>query len=357
MMEQKDQRMSSAQLRSPMVEAEDDLDGIFAEYYKQGWTDGLPIIPPTEARVLRMIEASGRSADEVVGVFPPRQAQGTVEQIAVNAVMAGCLPEYFPVVLAIAEAMTDSAFDLFSLNTTTNAVAILTVVNGPIRQRIDINCSYGLFGPGWRANATIGRAVRLVQLNIAGALPGPVSKSTHGQPGRYSMCFGEFEEKNPWEPLHVEQGLTREESAVSLFTAQGTVPITESRTRTAKALIHFIAHCMDIVGTNNMLPLHPGDSLLVLCPDHAAVIARDGYSKKALQEALFEKTSRIPISRWPEEKHEQLLKDRKTTGQFVPLHDSPANFRVIVAGGLGGIHSTWVPTYGHSVAITRKIKA
>lgn len=121
-----------------------------------------PLVPPTESRVARMIAASGRAPDEVVGLFPPRQAQGTVEQMAVNAVMAGCLPEYFPIVLAIGEAMTDPEFDLFSLNTTTDAATILTVINGPIRQQLEINCGYGLLGPGWRSNATMGRAVRLI---------------------------------------------------------------------------------------------------------------------------------------------------------------------------------------------------
>ncbi|MBI4307905.1 MAG: hypothetical protein HY684_03785 [Chloroflexi bacterium] len=348
--------MPSIKLRSPVLESEDDLEAIYDEYYRKGWTDGLPIVPPTEERVARMIEASGRAPEEEVGIFSPRQARGTVEQIAVNAVMAGCRPEYFPVVLAIAEGLADPAFDLFSVNTTTNAVAVLTVINGPVRQQLEINCSYGLLGPGWRANATVGRTVRLIQLNIAGSIPGPVSKSTHGQPGRYTLCFGEFEERNPWEPLHVEHGFEREESTVTLFAAQGTVPITETRLKSGKALIHFIAHCQDIVGTNNMLPGHPGDSVLILCPDHAMVIHRDGYSKKAVKEALFELTRRIPVSRWPEERHGELIKEQKAKGGVVSLHEGPDNFQIVVAGGLGGFHSTWVPTYAHSRALTKKIR-
>lgn len=348
--------MSAIEFHAPFLQTADDFDAIYDEYYRRGWTDGLPIVPPTEERVARMIATSGRAADEEIGVFAPRQARGTVEQMAINAVMAGCRPEYFPVVLAIAEGLADPRFDLFSVNTTTNAVAVLTVINGPVRQQLDINCGYGLFGPGWRANATIGRTVRLVQLNIAGSVPGPVSKSTHGQPGRYIMCFGEFEEKSPWEPLHVEHGFGRKDSTVTLFAAQGTVPITETILKSGKALIHFIAHCQDIVGTNNMLPEHPGDSLLVLCPDHAMIINRDGFSKQALKQALFDLTCRVPLSRWPEEKYDELTKGHKIRDGAVPLHESPENFQVVVAGGLGGFHSTWVPTYAHSSAIVKKIR-
>ncbi|MBI2907698.1 MAG: hypothetical protein HYX92_08600 [Chloroflexi bacterium] len=349
-----------AKLSSQVVEIKDDsIDAVFDEYYKQGWTDGLPIIPATAERVERMIAGAGRPADEVLGEVPPKRAPATVEKLAVNAVMAGCLPEYFPVVLATVEAILEPKFDLYGVNTTTSPVCVVTVVNGPIREQLDINSSYGLFGPGRRANATIGRAVRLIQLNLGGAEPGPVSKSTQGQPGRYTFCFGEFEEKNPWKPLHVEHGFKKEDSTVTVFGGTCTVSFIDVDSKTALGTLTTAAHSMDILGTNNMtLYSYAGESLLVLCPDHAMVIARDGMSKADVQKYLVENVKR-PVSDWPAEKQGKIGTagwPTKVINGYTQAHIRPEQFEIVVGGGLGGYHSCWIPTFGHTYAITKKIR-
>ncbi|HET7340442.1 MAG TPA: TlpA family protein disulfide reductase, partial [Methylomirabilota bacterium] len=174
------------------------------ELYARGVTDGLPVVPPTRERVSRALQACGRAADELIAEVPPNYGRATVEKIAINAVMAGCRPEYLPVVIAAVEAACDERFDLHGVSATTNSTAQLIVVNGPVRGRLDVNCGANLFGPGWRANATIGRALRLVCVNLGGARPGVVSMSTFAHPGRYTYCIGEWEEQSPWESLAVE---------------------------------------------------------------------------------------------------------------------------------------------------------
>jgi hypothetical protein len=184
-----------------------DLDATAIEsLYARGVTDGLPVVPPTRALVERAVAATERAADDLVAVVPPNYGRATIEKIAINAVMAGCRSEYLPVVVAAVEAVCDDAFDLHGVSATTNAPAPLVIVNGPIRERLEINSGAGVFGPGSRANATIGRALRLVCLNLGGARPGAVSMSTLAHPGRYTYCIGEHEEASPWESLAVEHG-------------------------------------------------------------------------------------------------------------------------------------------------------
>ena len=169
--------------------------------YDQGWTDGLPIIPATPEAVQRFVTAAGRAADEVLGIIPPRKGRATVEVMAVNAVMAGCRPEYMPVIIAALEGLTDRGFPLEFMQVTTNPMTPFLLINGPIRQQLDINSGTGCLGPGWRANATIGRAIRLILQNVGGALPGVYSKSSFASPLRYSYICGENEEENPWTPI------------------------------------------------------------------------------------------------------------------------------------------------------------
>ncbi|PYO29982.1 MAG: thiol-disulfide oxidoreductase, partial [Candidatus Rokuibacteriota bacterium] len=184
------------------------------DWFERGVTDGLPVVPPTRERVERMLSVMSRPRDMLVAEVPPNYGRATVEKLAVNAVMAGCHREYFPVVLAVVEAACDPAFNLHGQSGTTNAASPLIIVNGPARRRLHINCGAGVFGPGSRANATIGRALRLVMINLGGTRAGEISMSTFGHPGRYTYCIGEHEEVSPWEPLHVERGHRREESTV-----------------------------------------------------------------------------------------------------------------------------------------------
>jgi hypothetical protein len=215
--------------------------------FERGVTDGLPAVPPTRERVERALAAAGRPADELVALVPPNYGRATVEKIAVNAVMAGCRPDYLPVVLAAVEAICDDAFDLHGVSATTNAPAPLLVINGPVRKALDVNCGAGVFGPGWRANATIGRAVRLVCVNIGGATPGVVSMSTLAHPGRYTYCIGEWEEQNPWEPLHVEHGFAPADSTVAALAADAPLGVYDHRSRTAADLLGTIAGSMAVI--------------------------------------------------------------------------------------------------------------
>ena len=185
---------------------EDSAEAVFEDYYQRGWTDGLPVIPPTRDRVAAMLATARRGPAEIVAVLPPKKGHATVEKLAVNAVMAGCHPSYFPVVIAAVEALADPKFEIGAMNVTTSCTSPMLIINGPVRQQLDINDGWGLLGPGWRANATIGRAISLIMLNIAGRIPGQVSKAVIGFPGRYGMCIGEREEASAWEPLHVERG-------------------------------------------------------------------------------------------------------------------------------------------------------
>src|SRR5213596_3221254 len=203
-----------------MSPVDPDLDADAIEsLYARGVTDGLPVVPPTRRLVELAVAASGREAGELVALVPPNYGRATVEKIAINSVMAGCRPEYLPVVIAAVDAVCDEAFDLHGVSATTNAPAPLVIVGGPIRTALDINCGAGVFGPGWRANATIGRALRLVCVNVGGARPGVVSMSTFAHPGRYTYCIGEREEASPWESLSVEHGFAPSDSTVAVLAA------------------------------------------------------------------------------------------------------------------------------------------
>jgi len=197
-------------------DASDPIEELFA----RGVTDGLPVVPPTAERVGATVAASGRGGDELIGLVAPANGRATVERVAVNAVMAGCRPEYIPVVIAAVSAICDPEFSLVGVSGTTDAVTPLVIVNGPIRRALDVNCAASVFGAGFRANATIGRAVRLVWVNVGGARPGVISMSTFGQPGRYSYCIGEHEEASPWEPLSVEHGFAAADSTVAVLAAE-----------------------------------------------------------------------------------------------------------------------------------------
>ena len=192
-------------MNSASLDVDDSPESVLQLMLEQGWSDGLPMVPPTADRVRRMVEFVRRDPGELIGYINPDGGAATVEKIAVNGVMAGCLPEYMPVLVAAVEAITDPAFNIHGLQTTTNPVAPLLVVNGPIRQQIGINCGRGCLGPGWRANATIGRAVRLLLLNVGGAKPWTTDMAVHGMPGKYAFCIGQNEEESDWEPLHVER--------------------------------------------------------------------------------------------------------------------------------------------------------
>ncbi len=250
-----------------MSPVDPDLGHAIESLYARGVTDGLPVVPPTRALVERAVAASGREAGELVALVPPNYGRATVEKIAINAVMAGCRPEYLPVVIAAVEAVCDEAFDLHGVSATTNAPSPLVIVNGPIRGPLEINSGAGVFGSGWRANATIGRAVRLVCVNLGGARPGVVSMSTLAHPGRYTYCIGEHEEASPWESLAVEHGFAPEQSTVALLAADAPLGVYAQRSRTPEDLLPTLAASMAVISHHKMT--HWGDTLVVLSPGNS----------------------------------------------------------------------------------------
>ncbi len=342
--------------RVETIWVEDSLDRINDLAYENGWTDGLPIVPPTPERVEAMVAASGRPPHEVVAVLPPRMAEATVERLAANAVMAGCRPAHFPVVLAAVAAVADPRFELFGVNTTTNPVVPMLVVNGPIRHTLDFNFSYGVFGPGRRANATVGRALSLIMLNVAGRVPGEVCKSTQKQPGAYTMCIAEHEELSPWEPLHVERGFDRATSTVTAIPPTGTINVVDNDSSRAEDLLTTIAGSMLVAGSNNIYHAWGlGEMALVLSPEHARLIAAD-FSKQEVKAWLHEHAA-IALSVFPPHKR-VVLRDRGIVQEdSVKVLARPDQLLVVVAGAPSGIHSQFIPTYGQAWAVTRPIQA
>jgi len=276
-------RFGGSVLRSRRVELaalEDEFEALF----ERGWTDGLPVVPPTEARVLRMLEGTTRAPDEVVAVVPPDLVECTVEKVAVNAVMAGCRPEYLPVVLAALDAACTDEFNMHGLLATTWFSGPMVVVNGPVRHRLGMNSGHNALGQGNRANLTIGRALQLVVRNVGGGRPGEVDRATLGHPGKLSFCWAEDEEGSPFEPLSVARGLPPGADAVTLFAAEGVRGVVDQLSRDADSLARSFAACLRTTA-------HPKlvigfDAMLVVSPEHARVFAEAGWDRRRLLDEL-----------------------------------------------------------------------
>src|SRR5688572_14221939 len=255
-------------------------------FFERGWTDGLPVVPPTPARVLRMLEGTSRPADEVVAVVGPDFADCTVEKAAVNAVLAGCRPEYFPVVLAAVEAACTDEFNMHGLLCTTWFTGPVVIVNGPIATEIGMNSGVNALGQGNRANATIGRALQLIVRNVGGGRPGEIDRATLGGPGKFTFCFAEDEANSPWEPLSVERGIPEGTSAVTLFAGSGPYGFADQKSREPESLSRSMAWALEGV-------FHPklalfSDAVLVVSPEHARVFREAGWSKAQLRARLLE---------------------------------------------------------------------
>jgi hypothetical protein len=327
----------------------DELGDAFETLYARGVTDGLPVVPPTRPRVQAAIDASGRAGGELIALVPPNFGRATVEKIAVNAVMAGCRPEYLPVVIAGVEAICDDAFDLHGVSATTNFPSPLFIINGPIRKALEVNCAAGVFGPGWRANATIGRALRLIAVNLGGAVPGVVSMSTLAHPGRYTYCIGENEEENPWEPLHVEHGFAADDNTVTAFAGEAPHGVYDHMSRTAPDLLITISKSLAVVSHHKST--HHGDTVVVLSPEHARTVADDGWSKREMREFLWSRLRKpvkelIPgvdggeglpahvLAKFPHPETEERL---------IAKFREPGNLKFVVAGGTAGRFSAVIP--------------
>lgn len=270
-----------------------DSDDVAEFMFDQGFSDGLPLVPPTAERVLRMLRGTARAPGDVVAVVPPNMAPATVEKIAINAVMAGCRPEYLPVVIAALEAVCTDEFNMHGVSATTMGASPVLIVNGPIRERIGMNMKLGALGTGNRANATIGRALRLVVRNIGGSRPGGVDRSTLSTPLKFTMCFAEWEEGSPWEPLHVERGFRPEDSVVTAFAmTSGPVQIVDQESREPDQVAGSLGLGLEGVFLSK-IHRAPVDALLVVCPEHVRSLTCAGdYSKTRLRDRIQAVTAR-----------------------------------------------------------------
>jgi thioredoxin reductase (NADPH) len=323
-----------------------------------GWTDGLPIVVPTVARVEWMCAGSPHAPDDSLGHIAPRGAPLTLRHLAANAVMAGCLPEYMPVLEAAVAAMQEGMFNLFGMQTTTHPCALLVIVHGELAEEIGMNSGAGCFGPGNRANATIGRALRLMMMNVGGALPGETDRATQGSPAKYTWCFAENEAASPWPPYRSLFGLGPGESAVTVAAVEGPHNINDHGSDTGEDILRTIAGTMATVGSNTLY--RGGDHFVVLGPEHAAVIANSGFSRETAQAYLYEH-ARVSVDRIPPKKLEEASSwgdyagNLEEWGGRIPLARAAEEIRLLVAGGPGK-HSSWIPTFGPTYSQTRRIE-
>jgi hypothetical protein len=265
--------------------ADDELE----EMFERGWTDGLPVVPPTVDRVAAML--GGADGSESLGLVPPAMGEATLERVAACAVLAGCRPEYFPVVVAASRAVLDPAFNLHGQAVTTQPAGQLIVVNGPVRRAIGLNSGMGALGPGVRANLTIGRAVRLLATLSGGAAPGGLDRATLGQMGKIGFCVAEDEEASPWEPLHAERGFDPGRSVVTVIGCDAPQNISDHRSRTPEDLAYVLAWAAASAWSTNWWPLAE-PSVYVICPEHAAMFRDAGWSKQRLREYMFDTVRR-----------------------------------------------------------------
>lgn len=308
-------------------------------FYDRGWTDGLPIIPPTEEKVRAFLGAAQLPPTEILGSIPERNRVFTAEKAAINAVMAGCLPEYFPVVVAAVRAMTRPAFGLHGVTATTAGTAVLLIVNGPIIREIGLNSGQNVFGPGNRANATIGRAIRLILHNLAGR---EFDRGTLGNPGKYTYCIAE-EEDSLWEPLQVTRGFSRETSTVTVFAAEGPNQVQNHGALKPESILLTMADRLRSLGSFNML----GDTeaVVVLCREHYQTLIEGGWQKDRVRRFLFEQACR-PLA---DLKRGGLLEapivpEDETT--MVRAVSAPDHILLIMAGGVAGRFSAFIPGWG-----------
>lgn len=332
--------------------AHEDVDALYQE---RGWTDGLPIVPPTEPRVRAFLHWTDRDPHEIVGVLPPRQGEATVEKIAINAVMAGAPAAAMRLLLASIDAMLDPQFNLFALNTTTCSVVPAMFVHGPARHELEIPMGVGCFGGVAGPATAIGRATRLIMRNVGGQVVGVNSKSVFGQPGRVSgICVAEWEERSPWPTLGARRGLAPDQSGVTVHGATGTIDIADIYCQDGATLTELIGRSLAFCGTNSYLGSHHGAEILVaICPPWAELIATTYPGFDDFRTALFDAAA-LPLDVFPEP-HQRAHRDNgKVDSKLrVPVVESPEHLLVMVAGGLGNLHALACHSFGPTRAVTR----
>ncbi|HEY7521551.1 MAG TPA: hypothetical protein VIE36_24940 [Methylomirabilota bacterium] len=328
----------------------DDTTSVFEAFISRSWADGLPIIPPTEERVRAML--GGRDGDKTLGVMPPLWRQVSLEKLAVNAVMAGCEPRAFPIIVAAVEAMLDRAFNLYGVQATTHPVAPLVVVNGAYGRDVGLHSGSGCFGPGFRANATIGRAIRLILLNVGGAWPGRYDMATQGSPAKYSYCIAENEAASPWGPM--AGGDT-----VTVFGGEPPHNVNDHVATTATGILTTLCDTAVSLGSNVGWYFSQSQLMVVLGPEHAKTIADDGFTRADVQRFVYEH-ARLSLGQlklggmWGMQDWPRWMTAVADPSVLLPQVPSPEDIYVVVAGG-SGKHSAVVPNCTFSRAVSRPI--
>ena len=339
---------------SAVIEAADAVE-VNELFQRNGWTDGFPVMPPTEAAVGRFLEAARLAPGDVIGVETVRRRSITAEKVAIAAVMAGCLPEYFPVTIAIVKAMCQPEYALHGSTASTGGSAPFIVVNGPIRRALGMNATHNALGNGSRANATIGRSVRLMMLNVLGGIPGQLDRSTLGHPGKFSFCVAEDEEDSPWLPLAVERGIPVGTSAVTVLQVESPQQIMNEWTHDPKEILDTYAATM----RNNMLTysIWEGNYAFVIPKQHREIFAAAGWVKKDIREYVFE-VARVRRGAW-RTVGKAAVAGRKDEDKMYRALRSPDDLLVVAAGGpAGGFGAIVPPWYGKkSLAVTMAIDA
>ncbi len=315
-----------------------DEEDLQETYHANGWTDGLPIVAPTPERVETFLSTAGLEPDELLGEVPTREVRVTAEHAAINAVMAGCRPDYFPVVVAAVRAHLHEKGNCHSTTGTLSGAVQTVVVNGPIRSQIGIECGAGCMGPGFRANATIGRALRLVIRNVCRAIPGVLDRASFSSPHRYSFCFGENEEASAWTPMHVERGLRSDQSAVTVHSVMTVTSAIDFTSRTPEAILDSILFTLRTNGVASDEWLgEENNVMLVVGPEHQRFFDRAGWSKTDIRSYLFPRFGEDP----------------GPVGRIVGV-GRPEGILIVAAGG-DGMGQTWVLLPHLALAITEPV--
>ncbi|MFY9570072.1 MAG: TlpA disulfide reductase family protein [Blastocatellia bacterium] len=330
--------------RASRIELDDTIDPF--EYCMQ-FGDPLPVVPPTVERVERMLDAVSLPPDEVVALIPPNYGAATVEKIAANAVMAGCKPSMMRVLVPLMRAVCDERFNIHGVQATTHFAAPLVIINGPIRSELEFACASNVFSNITRANSSLGRALQLILTNLGGGRPGEIDMSTLGNPGKFSYCIAENEEENPWEPLHVEMGFGAEQSTVSLFAAEPPHGVSEHMAREGRQILKAISRALATVWSYRLCA--SVEAMVVLCPEHVKTLWRDGFTKQAVREFLFENTG-IPIRDYEngagEGTNVKLYRKQDIDGEpcYLKFTD-PSAIKLLVAGGTAGKFSAVIGSW------------
>src|SRR5882724_660434 len=341
-------------LTSKRHAVEGSLDDAIEFCFQQGWTDGLPIVPPTAPKVARMLEAARLDPKQQIAFVEHRSVAITAEKVAINAVMAGCRPEYMPVVVAAVEGIADPRWSYHGPGTSTGGAGVLMIVNGPIARELDVNAGDNLFGPGWRSNLTIGRAVRLVMRNVCGSLPGLLDRGTLGHPGKLSYVIAENEAESPWLPLHVERGFRPDQSTVTVMAAESPHQFYNQLSPDAEGVLTTLADSMKHSGGAGRQPQY----VVTLAGEHMRTIAGSGWTKKEIRQFLFDHTKNS---------HAHLKRTHRMPGPVQPGDDEklrplvaePEDILIVAAGGRAGSFSSFIPGWGgarSSLATTKEVK-